>query len=387
MGRAGASIQNSTSRSAARDSCVRLLESAGIQVGGGDPWSMTVHDDRLWERVLADRELALGEAYMDGWWDAAAPDELITRVLTADVREAIRPSAKMVATVARAKLSNRQTLARARRNAQHHYDIGNDLYERMLDPRMVYSCAYWADQPDHSRDLAAAQTAKLDLICRKLHLEPGMRLLDIGCGWGGLARFAAENYGASVVGISPAVNQVQRAREVCGGLDVEILEEDYRQITGSFDRVVSVGMMEHVGSKNLPRFFEHCAELLAPEGVMVHHTIGSLVTKEHTDPWIDKYIFPGGLLPSIGQIGRACEPSLVIEDVHNFGPDYDRTLMCWLANVEAAWGDLPNYDERFRRMWRYYLCISAAGFRARRLQLWQFVIRRTGRGARYSPVR
>ena len=342
----------------------------------------------MWERVFADRELALGETYMDGWWDADAPDELITRVLTADLREAIRPSPKLLAAIARAKLQNRQTLGRARRNAQHHYDIGNDLYERMLDERMIYSCAYWADQPDPaSADLAAAQVAKLDLICRKLHLEPGMRLLDIGCGWGGLARFAAESYGASVVGISPALNQVTRAREVCAGLDVEIREQDYRQVTGSFDRVVSVGMMEHVGAKNLGAFFVQCADLLAPDGMMLHHTIGSLVTKDHTDPWIDKYIFPGGLLPSISQISDACEPSWVIEDLHNFGPDYDRTLMCWLSNIEAAWPDLPHYDERFQRMWRYYLCMSAAGFRARRVQLWQLVIRRTGRDARYEPVR
>ncbi len=388
MGRAGSSSGNSVLRSSARDTCVRLLESAGIAVGGTDASSIQVHDERMWELVFADRELALGETYMDGWWDADAPDEVITRILTADLREAIRPSPKLMAAMARAKLQNRQTVGRARRNAQHHYDIGNDLYERMLDERMVYSCAYWADQPDPvSNDLAAAQVAKLDLICRKLHLEPGMRLLDIGCGWGGLSRFAAERYGVSVVGISPAVNQVARAREVCAGLDVEIREQDYRQLTGNFDRVVSVGMMEHVGAKNLAAFFRQCGDLLAPDGMMLHHTIGSLVTKDHTDPWIDKYIFPGGLLPSMGQISDAFEPSWVIEDVHNFGPDYDRTLMCWLANVDAAWGDLPAYDERFRRMWRYYLCLSAAGFRARRLQLWQLVIRRTGRASRYEPVR
>ncbi len=382
MGRAG-SVQGS----AARDTCMHLLDSAGITVGGGDPWSMRVHDDRLWDRVLAERELALGEAYMDGWWDADAPDELITRVLTADLREAIRPGPKLVAAIARAKLANRQTVGRARRNAQHHYDIGNDLYERMLGERMVYSCAYWADLPPDSDDLDAAQEAKLDLICRKLHLEPGMRLLDIGCGWGGLARFAAQRYGVSVVGISPAVNQVARAREVCAGLDVEILEQDYRHVAGTFDRVVSVGMMEHVGSRNLRIFFERSGRLLAADGMMLHHTIGSLVTKDHTDPWIDRYIFPGGLLPSIAQIGKALEPSWVIEDVHNFGPDYDRTLMAWLARVESSWGELPAYDQRFRRMWRYYLCLSAAGFRARRLQLWQFVVRPTGLAPRYRPER
>ena len=395
----------STRESSARHTCVRLLEAAGIEVGGREPWDIQVHDERLWERALVERELAFGEAYMDGWWDAQRPDQLLARIVDANVEDAIRPSPRLVATVLRAKLAHRQTVSGSRRNAQHHYDIGDDLYERMLDKRMIYSCAYFADQPSDDQPSAGdsisagfgagagadgldeAQEAKLDLICRKLHLEPGMQVLDIGCGWGGFAHFAAERYGAGVVGISPAAHQVTRAQARCEGMNVEIRQQDYREVTGHFDRIVSIGMMEHVGASHHGEFITTCNRLLAPGGLMLHHFIGALETKTTTDPWIEKYVFPGGLLPSVVQFARACEDQLVIEDVHNFGPDYDRTLMSWLSRIESSWDEIPRYDERFRRMWRYYLCASAAGFRARRLQLWQFVVRRTGHAPPYTPVR
>jgi cyclopropane-fatty-acyl-phospholipid synthase len=368
---------------AAREVCVGLLERAGIPIDGPEPWSMRVHDERLWDRVLASRNLGLGEAYMDGWWDCDALDELFVRIVTSGLEYAIRPTPRLVAATLRAHVVNAQTVRRAARNASHHYDIGNDLFERMLDKRMLYSCGYWA-QTD---DLDAAQEAKLDLICRKLDLRPGLRLLDIGCGWGGLAQFVAEHYDVSVVGISPAANQVALARERCAGLPVEIRQCDYRDVRGSFDRIVSVGMLEHVGPKNLGRFFGACDALLARDGMMLHHVIGSLVTQSSLDPWFERYIFPGGVLPSIAQIGRAAEPGWVVEDLHNFGPDYDRTLMAWHANIEDAWSALPGYDERFRRMWRYYLLSCAAGFRARDVQLWQWVFRRVGVEPRYHSVR
>jgi cyclopropane-fatty-acyl-phospholipid synthase len=344
---------------------------------------MRVHDPRVWDRVVAQRELGLGESYMDGWWDADRVDEAVFRVLTADVRDAIRPSPKLLAAAARSVIQNRQTVRRAKDNARYHYDIGNDLYAAMLDRRMVYSCGYWRS----ADDLDAAQEAKLDLICRKLHLEPGMRLLDIGCGWGAFVEFANERYGVQAVGISPATRQVQFARERCAGTSVEIRQCDYREVTGTFDRITSVGMMEHVGPRNLAAFFEVCDRLLAPGGVMLHHTIGVLDARSYPNPWIDRYIFPGAVLPSLTTLAKASEPTWVAEDVHNFGPDYDLTLLAWHANIEARWADLPTYDERFRRMWRYYLLSCAAGFRARQLQLWQIVYRRPGHAARYEPVR
>lgn len=354
-----------------------------MSINGSEPWSIHVHDERLWDRVISQRQLGFGEAYMDGWWECEQVDEMLTRVIAGDLLRQIRPTPRMAAVAAQSWMVNRQTKSRAAKNAQHHYDIGNDLYVRMLDKRMVYSCAYWA-QAD---SLDAAQEAKLDLICRKLHLEPGMTVLDIGCGWGGLLQFAAERYGIRGVGISPAANQVQLARERLQGHPVEIKQMDYRDVTGTFDRVVSVGMMEHVGPKNLRAFFDTCDRVLARDGVMLHHLIGGLVSKQHSDPFFDRYIFPGGVLPSLAQFTRATEPDWVVEDVHNFGPDYDRTLMEWFRNIEAKWGEVPRYDERFRRMWGFYLLGSAAGFRSRSLQLWQIVMRRKGVTTRYRPER
>ncbi len=368
---------------AARELCVGLLERAGVPIGGPESWSMRVHDERVWERLVGERELGIGESYMDGWWDADRLDEMLARVIASNIRDAIRPGPKLIATAAKSVVMNRQTLRRARRNAHHHYDIGNDLYAAMLDERMVYSCGYWND----ASDLDAAQEAKLDLICHKLHLEPGMRLLDIGCGWGAFVQFAHERYGVQAVGISPAARQVEFARERCAGTPVEIRQCDYREVTGTFDRITSVGMMEHVGTRNLAEFFRVCDRLLTSGGAMLHHTIGVLRTKSYTNPWIDKYIFPGGILPSLTQLARAAEPTWVVEDIHNFGPDYDQTLMAWHANIDARWDALPTYDERFRRMWRFYLLSCAAAFRTRQLQLWQIVYRRPGVADRYQPVR
>ena len=355
-----------------------LLAVADVAVGGDRPHDIRVHDDRFWERVLRDRELGLGEAYQDGWWDADRLDEFLVRVLTADLRASVRSSPSLVWNVARARIMNRQTTARAARNAQAHYDIGNDLYLRMLGDEMVYSCAYWKD----ADVLAVAQAAKLDLVCRKLGLGPGMRVLDIGCGWGAFARHAASHYGAHVTGISPAGEQIDEARRRAGDLSVEFLQNDYRDVDGDFDRIVSIGMMEHVGPRNFGTFFDTCRQLLVPEGLMFHHTIGSNESKGHTDAWFDRYIFPGGVVPSLHQLTGSSQPHWTVEDVQNLGPDYDRTLMAWHDNIEARWHEIPHYDERFRRTWRYYLLSSAASFRVRNLQLFQVVFRRT---AQVSP--
>ncbi len=351
------------------------LEEAGVVIGGDGLADIHVHDDRLYQRVVRDRELGLGEAFQDGWWSANQLDEFIATVQEANLRDVVRPSVALLKLMASSRFTNRQTVKRAQKNASAHYDIGNDLYERMLDKRMIYSCGYWRD----AADLDTAQEAKLDLICRKLGLERGMRVLDIGCGWGGFSQFAAERYDVHVTGISPAIEQVKVARERTAGLPVSIQQADYRDLTSTFDRIVSVGMMEHVGPQNLGEFFERCNALLDDGGMMLHHTIGSNESKTHSDPWFDKYIFPGGVLPSLGQISQAAEDAWTIEDVHNIGPDYDRTLMEWHANITARWDELPHYDERFRRTWDYYLLGSAASFRVRVLQLWQVVFTKARR--------
>lgn len=368
----------------ARGAVEQIFEDLEVTVGGAASRDIVIHDERFYERVLADRELGLGESYQAGWWDANQLDEFLALMITRDIASSVKPSLGLVLAASRAKVQNRQTRKRAADNVSAHYDIGNDLYERMLDKRMVYSCGYWAE----AVNLESAQEAKLDLVCRKLRLSPGMTVLDIGCGWGGFASFAAERYGAQVVGISLSTEQVAVATDRTSHLDVDIRLQDYRSLTGTFDRIVSIGMFEHVGPKNYRDFFHHCDRLLSEDGVMLHHTIGGLESKNFSDPWFDKYIFPGGVLPSIAQIGAASEGSWVIEDLHNFGPDYDTTLMQWHANITAAWPDLPHYDEHFRRTWDYYLLGSAAGFRTRSVQLWQLVFRRSHRPAdRYISVR
>ena len=357
-------------RDAFRGRAAQLLALADIRINGERPWDIRVHDERLYARVMAEGSLGLGESYMDGWWDAERLDEFFHRVLAADLDRMVEPWKDLVRLL-RARLVNLQRPSRAFHIGRHHYDIGNDLFTRMLDARMIYSCGYWKD----AADLEEAQKAKLDLVCRKLALAPGMRLLDIGCGWGGTARFAAERYGVTVVGITVSERQADYARRLCDGLDVEIRLQDYRSVPGTFDRVLSIGMFEHVGYKNYDTFMRVVRGLLADDGLFLLHTIGGNRSQRRTDPWTDRYIFPNSMLPSARQIAAAIEGRFVLEDWHGFGVDYDRTLMAWHRNVERHWHDLEGaYDERFHRMWRYFLLSSAGAFRARKNQLWQLVL-------------
>jgi cyclopropane-fatty-acyl-phospholipid synthase len=360
-----------------------LLAYADVGLDGARPWDLVIHDERMAARVLAQGSIGAGESYMDGWWDCAQLDEMFARVFRARLDRQLR-SWRSVANVVLATLRNPQSQRRAFAVGQRHYDIGNDLYERMLDRRMIYSCGYWRA----AENLDAAQEAKLDLVCRKLGLKPGMRVLDIGCGWGGAAQYAAERYGVNVVGITVSREQAALARERCRGLPVEILLEDYRALTGRFDRIFSIGMFEHVGWRNYRTYLDKVHALLEPDGLFLLHTIGSLVSLLTTDAWIEKYIFPNSMLPSMAQIARAAEPNWVTEDVHNFGVDYDRTLMSWLANFDAHWSEIADeYSERFHRMWRFYLSASAGGFRARKMQLWQIVMSPRGVAGGYREVR
>ncbi|MCP9235705.1 cyclopropane fatty acyl phospholipid synthase [Lewinella sp. JB7] len=366
----------------AKHTLTRLLEPYDITINGGRAIDPQVHHDRFYDRVMGDGVLGVGESYMDGDWDCTALDELITRLLRADFGKQLRP-AKMIIPVLRAKLVNQQRKAKALRVGKQHYDIGNDLYHRMLDRRMTYTCAYWKE----ARTLDEAQEHKLDLICRKIGLQPGDRILDIGCGWGSFAGYAAERYGASVVGITISEEQLAYARERYGHLDVEFRFQDYRDVRETFDHIVSVGMFEHVGPKNYRTYLEMVDRCLREEGFFLLHTIGTNRSQATADPWVEKYIFPGGVLPSAAQVTRAAEGLLIIKDWHNFGHDYDRTLMAWHANFDRSRHDLSGYDERFCRMWRYWLLTAAAGFRSHRNHLWQIVFAKRGGRVAYDSVR
>ena len=369
-----------------QDTVQNLFAQADIQIDGDRSWDIHVHNPQFYSRVLTAGSLGLGESYMDGWWDCQALDQCLSRMLRAGLPEKVIPlREKMQVLVAR--LTNPQRKARAFEVGERHYDIGNDLYEKMLDARMVYSCGYWK----RAETLDQAQEAKLDLICRKVQLQPGMRVLDIGCGWGSFAKYAAERYQAEVVGVTVSKEQRELADRLCRGLPVDIILQDYRELkperNGRFDAVVSVGMFEHVGYKNYPDFFRVVDACLQSQGLFLLHSMGVNKTVHSGDPWINKYIFPGGTLPSMKQLGEATDGLLMLEDWHSFGADYVRTLLAWCDNFRANWHVLrERYDERFRRMWEYYLLSFAAGFDARRIQLWQIVFSKN-RPPGYQSVR
>lgn len=353
---------------------VDLLGKAAIQINGSSPWDMQLKAPGVPERAFSKGNLGLGEAYMDGAWDAEELDEFFARLLSTRLTDQIQPL-RLLGHALSAKLLNRQDVKRAKQVGEVHYDLGNDFYAAMLDTRMTYTCGYW----ENATNLEQAQKAKLDMVCRKLQLKPGMRVLDIGCGWGSFMAYAAENYGVECVGVSISKEQVTWAQQRYSHLPLEFRLQDYREVDEQFDAIASIGMFEHVGRKNYRTYMEVAHRCLNKNGLFLLHTIGKNLRKSAPDPWIDKYIFPNGDLPSIGQIGDAVDNLFVVEDLHNFGVDYDKTLMAWFKNFHAAW---PRFEEalgtRFYRMWRYYLLSCAGAFRARDIQLWQWVLSKEG---------
>ncbi|MDB5775250.1 MAG: cfa [Herbaspirillum sp.] len=365
---------------------VEALAHAGVGLNGSAPWDIQIVSKDFFRKMFSKWELGIGESYMDGDWECEQLDECFYRIASADLEQTVVGPAKIrfVMEMLRQRLLNLQSKSRAFQVGEQHYDIGNDIFERMLDSSLMYSCGYW----EHAKDLEEAQQHKLKMICEKLQLKAGERLLDIGCGWGGLARYAAENYQVEVVGITVSKEQQKLAQERCAGLPIDIQLTDYRELTGSFDKIVSVGMFEHVGPKNYDTYFDIVERLLKPDGLFLLHTIGNYITERKTDAWIDKYIFPNGHLPSAKQIAASLEGRFLIEDWHNFGRDYDRTLMAWAERFDAAWPQLKDkYDQRFYRMWKYFLLSSAGYFRSGQGQLWQLVLSKRGRPDAYRSVR
>jgi cyclopropane-fatty-acyl-phospholipid synthase len=356
-----------------------LFGLAGIEINGTSPGDITVHDPRFFERTVRDASVGFGESYMDGWWETDALDVTIMKIMKANLKQKIQGSWRLKALTVKAVLMNLQAKTRSGASVEAHYDIGNDLYTRMLDDRMVYTCGYWKN----ATTLQEAQDAKLDLVARKLGLKPGMRVLDLGCGWGGMASWAAEKYGCSVLGVTLSKDQVALGNEMWGPkgkkLDVELRLCDYRDVHGTFDRVYSIGMMEHVGPKNYRDMMKVIDRNLVDDGVALVHTIGNNRSLRHGTPWIEKYIFPNAVAPSLGQLGRAMEDLFVPEDMHNIGPDYDPTLMAWWDNFDRTYSEISHrYDRRFYLMWKFYLLAAAGACRARDGQLFQVVMTKIG---------
>jgi len=351
-----------------------LLEGTGIGINGSNPYDILVHDNRFYNRVLTYGSLGLGESYMDGWWDSESLDGFFYKIFSSGIENKVR-NWRIIPYLLRSVIMSVGHKSKAFNIGERHYDIGNGLYKNMLDKRMVYTCGYWKE----ARNLDEAQEAKLDLVCRKLDFKRGQKVLDIGCGWGSFAKYAAEKYGVSVTGVTVSKEQAELGRETCKGLPVEIRLQDYRDLSGQFDHIVSLGMFEHVGYKYYRTYMKTVNSCLKDHGLFLLHTIGGNESAVTTDLWIDKYIFPDSMIPSIKQIGASIENLFVMEDWHNFGSDYDKTLMAWCSNFKNNWDNIKSdYDERFYRMWKYYLLSCAGSFRARKNQLWQVVLSKNG---------
>ena len=359
-----------------------LLELVDIQVNGSRPFDIQVHNELFYSRVLSGKSLGLGESYMDGWWDCESLDQFCYQMLRGRIDKQVKvKNPAFLAHVLKAYFLNAQSKKRAYIVGEEHYDTGNDLFSLMLDQRMNYSCGYW----ENADNLDQAQINKLDLVCRKLHLKPGMKVLEIGCGWGGFAKYAAENYGVSVHGVTVSKEQMDYAERSCIGLETKFEMKDYRELNTKYDAIVSIGMFEHVGYKNYRNYMEVAQRCLEGEGLFLLHTIGRNTPSRSTDPWTNKYIFPNGMIPSPAQISKSLQGLFVVEDWHNFGQYYDPTLMAWNENFQKNYESLKDkYDQRFKRMWQYYLLMCAGTFRARRNQLWQLVLSKKGLMGGYS---
>jgi cyclopropane-fatty-acyl-phospholipid synthase len=364
---------------------------AGIEVNGSNPWDITIHHPKTYSRILSDGSLGLGESYVEGWWDCQQIDQFIFLLLRYGMNGTCKwdykrnpVGIKSLINYLHSRLFNLQSVKRAFHIGEYHYDLGDDLFIAMLDSQLNYSCGYWKN----CVTLEQAQQEKLKLVCSKLELAPGMKVLDIGCGWGAFAKYAAQHYDVTVDGYTISQKQYQYAKQNCANLPVAIHFADYRTIHDKYDRICSIGMFEHVGIKNYQTYMEIVARNLVGDGLFLLHTIGSNISTYDNDPWIEKYIFPNSKLPSAAQICSQAELQFVLEDWHNFGNHYDNTLLAWRENFIKQWDPLSkHYDSRFYRLWNYYLCSCAGSFRARYIQLWQIVFSKGGRLQGYHSIR
>lgn len=367
-----------------------LLSIADIKINGGRSFDINVHDQRFFDRVLSQGSLGLGEAYMDEWWSCRAIDELMYKLLSSKLENQVRKNLRFQFGSMLALFFNMQTKQRSHRVAHVHYDLDNELYRHMLGSSMSYTCAYWKQ----ANTLDQAQQNKYHLICRKLNLKAGDKVLELGCGWGTFAKFAATHYDCELVSVNISKQQVTYAKEICKGLPIEVYLCDYRDMNVynpnhiQFDKIVSIGMCEHVGFKNYKTLMKIANANIKNHGLFLLHTIGANRFSAQCEPWLGKYIFPGGVVPSIWGLGKAMENEFIMEDWHNFGNYYDHTLMAWHQNFSTYWDLLKErFDNRFYRMWVYYLLSSAGAFRARSSQLWQIVLSKNGVPGGYESVR
>lgn len=361
-----------------------LFARAGVEIGGPDPWDIQVLDPRFYRRVLRG-SLGLGESYVDGDWTVGQLDAFFRRVITAGMAGSLVASVGRMLLELRSRLTNMQTRRRSLAVAEQHYDLDHRLYEHVLGPWNQYTCCFF----DGTDDLEQAEVKKLEMICSKLEIGPGDRVLDIGCGWGGFAKYAASTRGCHVTGISLSSEQIDYARRFTAGLPVEILRCDYRDLPairppGSFDKILICGMIEHVGYRNYRQLMEVVQRMLAADGLFLLHTIGNSSNSTIADPWLIRYIFANSMLPSMEQLCRSLTGLFVVQDWENYGRYYPPTLAAWQRNFETNWHRIQaiaartSFDERFRRMFNYYFLSCKAAFEVESIHLWHIVMSRPG---------
>ncbi|MFO6296648.1 cyclopropane fatty acyl phospholipid synthase [Rahnella selenatireducens] len=355
-----------------------LLHKADIQIEGTRPWDIRIRHPGFFKRIMLQGLLGLGESYMDGWWECDRLDIFIYKFLAHKLDEAVPGNFRDILLVLSENIFNRKSDDCHGSVFVNEYDIGYDVFTHMLDPYMQYSCGYWRK----GATLAEAQEAKLKMICEKLQLAPGMRVLDIGCGWGGTAEYSARHYDVYVEGTTNSTEEQKIAQSRCQGLDITIMLEDYQDLLDDkFDRIIALGALEYLELKNYQNFFKALARCLKPDGLFLLHSTGSTELVSHVGPWLNKYIFPKGCLPSGQQLVQSIEPYFRIEDWDNLGTDYDKTLMSWFEKINESWPSLSmNYSPGFRHMLEYYLCSSAGFFRAGKIQLRQLLLCLGGEG-------
>ena len=360
---------------------VRLPGGQVRHFGSGPAVSLTIHDDAFFRRIATRGKLGVGESYTAGEWDSDDLVVLFELLLRNAATAADRHAGWRRLLETRPRLDRRNGLLRSRRNIAYHYDLGNELFRLMLDETMTYSCAVFERDGE---SLADAQRRKYGQICERLRLGPGDRVLEIGCGWGGFARFAATEYGCSVTGLTISAEQAALARERTAGLDVRILEEDYRRHVGSYTKVASIEMLEAIGERQFGTYFETIDRLLEPGGLACVQTI--LIPDDRWEryrrspDWIERYVFPGCLIPSLTALTRAMTSNsrLMVHEVDEIGYHYAETLRRWRASFHAHIVEARalGYDERFERTWDFYLAFCEAAFRTRALRDVQLTLTR-----------
>ncbi len=363
-----------------------LFNSAGVKINGDNPWDIQVNNDRFYRRTLRG-SLGFGESYMDGDWDVQQLDELFSRIIRTNLTGSGMVKINRLWLDLKSRLVNLQSRRGSMAIVETHYDLDHQLYEKFLGPYNQYTCCFFK----RATTLEDAEKEKLEMLCNKLALGPEDKVLDIGCGWGGFARYAAETRGCHVTGVSISTEQIAYAREFTDGLAVDIVKADYRDLpdiypAGHFDKVLICGMIEHVGYKNYRGIMLVIDQVMKDDGHFLLHTIGNSQDTTVCDPWLEKYIFRNSMLPSIAQLAGAFQDIFVVQAWENYGHYYAPTLAAWYEKFERNWDSIKEikalkpFDEKFRRMFDYYLLSCKAGFETEFINLWQVVLTKKGLG-------